>query len=96
MQAAQPGAIGDAVLGILMYVALVPLAISAGLAIWRAVADYVWGEREATAGAGQERGQATAEDRKEGRSRRNTRRAPSILVGKGETACSVSCGMKRA
>ena len=52
MQLVQSGSLGETVLGVLQYAALVPLAISAALAMWRAVADYVRGEQEATAETG--------------------------------------------
>ncbi len=53
MQPVQPGVMCNTVLGILQYAVLVPLAISAALAIWRAVTDYVRGERETTTEMGQ-------------------------------------------
>jgi hypothetical protein len=46
MQAGDPGTMGSAVLGILQAGALVALALSVALAIWRAVSDYAQGDNQ--------------------------------------------------
>lgn len=52
MQPYETQSICDAVLRVLQYGALAPLAITATLAVWRAVADYVRGDNEAKASVG--------------------------------------------
>ena len=52
MQPLEPRTIVDTVLGVIQWLVLVPLGVSAALAVWRAVADYVRGEEEAAARIG--------------------------------------------
>ena len=53
MQPLEPRTIVEAVLGVVQWLVLAPLGISAALAVWRAVADYVRGDEGAVAGIGQ-------------------------------------------